>query len=566
MDDATSATAAQRNGESGAGTSGETRLGSGVACVRALARHRAIGTESARDAATHAADAREAPALVELAGRVGLPLAVDRIGPGDLRELGLPVIARGEDGEFFLIEALRDDGVLIAEPHRDAQTLLSHEQFTMRWSGVVLRDAPAGGTRAIDAPGAYPNVAAGGRRHDAWLIVGAIVLTLLGALAWWASTRVVETTVWGTAVVPHAPQGTPITASSEGKLRRVRFQDGDSVAEGDVLLELTIAEIQRVEADPDALLEAELELARADAMLASISLDAPPRLRGLAGVNATRRASEERALAARYEDYRARIGAFDGAIEKAGAQRRATEETVASLQEGLALARKRAAESQSLFDQGFISRNALHEREERVVQLQRDLEKQTASVAEAAKGLVDATDARRALVADTRKSIEAERVDAQQQLSALRAASSKSLHAERVLEVKADRSGVGRMAERLREGDAIRAGQVVAIVQPQQRLAELVAMVDEAYPGQIKTGMNATLLRTGGAATVTARIVALAEEAGAGATAPGAPRRVQATLRVDRAQQAGDVLEPGVQVMVRVAVGTRSLLASWFAP
>ncbi len=435
----------------------------------------------------------------------------------------------------------------------------------MRWSGVVLLEHT--GARHGASLGADRGVAGADQariRHRTGLVVGGLilggVLVVLAAVAWWASQRTVEVAAWGSAQLPPAPAMVSLRAPQAGTLRRMRVQEGDVVAVGDVLLELSIKEPVPEAADPDALIDAELDVARADAMVAAISLDATPRLRAIAGVNATRRASEERALATRFEEYRNRAGMLDAAIEKNKAQQRAADEAIASLRDGLASAQKRASEAKALFDQGFISRNALIEREERVAQLQRDLEKQAGLAADAAQTMTDAVDARRALAAEVRKTIETERSEAQQQLSGLRAAAAKPRQAERVIEVRAEQAGVVRAVPGLRDGDTVAPGQTLASVRPALHVSEIIATLDDVRAREVRPGMVATLMQTPGgpsSMSIAARVVALAESG-------------RAILRLERPLTPGEVAntaaESGAPLSVRVTVGTRSLLASLIRP
>lgn len=513
--------------------------------------------------------------LAALAARAGLALEVTRIGLTQLRATPLPAIARGEDGEFFLIVGLRDDGVQIIEPAHDAPHVLSLEQFTQRWTGVALIDPQAPGAGSSSPSGDSSRAAS--RRAWPAAIAGLVVLVMLGAASWWAATRTVEIVAWGTARIPQLAEAIEIGAPQAGSIRRVLVGNGDAVAPGDVLLELLVRTSVPEELDREAVLDAELDVARADAMLAAISLDAPPRLRALPNVDSSRRLLEERSLASRYESYRANLNGLDAAIEKAGAQRRAAEESIATLREGLASALKRAAESKSLLDQGFISRNAYLEREERVAQLQRDLDKQTESARVAAAAFEEATATRRTLTAETRKEFEADRRDALQRLGVLRTAAVRPKQSEQIVEVRAGQRGQVRLQPGTQLGATVSADQALANVQPAMQIDEIVATLEPGRAAHVRTGMPATVLRAGVAPPPTplnAAVVALSQDdAISGQNADGA--RMRATLRLERSvpiQSAAEVrsgeavLVPGAEVMVRIPVGTRSLLASWFDP
>lgn len=520
---------------------------------------------------------RDASVLAELAARAGFALEVVRIGLAQLRDTSMPVIARGEDGEFFLIVGLRDDGVQIIEPAHEAPHVLSLEQFTQRWTGVALIDAQAAGAGSSSPSGDGSPAASRRAWHRPVSIVALVVLVMLGAALWWATTRSVEIVAWGTARLPQLPEAIEVGAPQAGSIRRVQIGDGETVAPGDVLLELSVRTSAPEELDREAAIDAELDVARADAMLAAISLDAPPRLRALSSVESSRRLLEERSLASRYESYRANLNGLDAAIEKAGAQRRAAEESIVTLREGLVSAQKRAAEAKSLLDQGFISRNAYLEREERLAQLQRDLDKQTESAKVAAAALEEATATRRTLTAETRKEFEADRRDALQRLSALRTAAARPKQSEQIVQVRAGPRGQARLRPETQLGATVSADQVLASVQPSMQIDEIVATLEPGRAAHVRTGMAATVLRAGAAPPsipLNASVVALRQdEAAGGQSANGAP--VRATLRLERSvpiQSAAEVrpgeavLVPGAEVMVRIAVGTRSLLASWFDP
>ena len=75
--------------------------------------------------------------LVRLARQMGAKAAARRITVKKLQNTPLPLIARGLDGEYFLIASIRDDRALI-QPATGAPETVSLEELGERWSGEAV--------------------------------------------------------------------------------------------------------------------------------------------------------------------------------------------------------------------------------------------------------------------------------------------------------------------------------------------------------------------------------------------------------------------------------------------
>ena len=94
------------------------------------------------------------PDLLRAARSLGLKARAVSSGWERLSSTPLPAIARDRDGQFFLVAQIKDDKVLIQQPHEPQPVSLERSELESRWDGGLIlltrRAGQAGGERKFD--------------------------------------------------------------------------------------------------------------------------------------------------------------------------------------------------------------------------------------------------------------------------------------------------------------------------------------------------------------------------------------------------------------------------------
>lgn len=129
------------------------RANSGLACLSLLLGFHQIPSDVGQ--LHHAAGASgeiDSATLVRLARKLGARASQRRIAIDKLPSAPLPCIARGRDGEFFILASIRDGQALIQPADGPPQTLSAGELADL-WDGeavLITTRAASGGAAAFD--------------------------------------------------------------------------------------------------------------------------------------------------------------------------------------------------------------------------------------------------------------------------------------------------------------------------------------------------------------------------------------------------------------------------------
>ncbi len=238
-------------------------------------------------------------------------------------------------------------------------------------------------------------------RRLAWLLMALFLIALVWALL--GKIDIVAVAPGRIVVSERTKLVQPLEPSL---VRRILVNDGDTVAAGQLLVELdpTAASADHGNVSEQAA-EARRELLRASALLqalrnqeaGALPLRAP---QAPAAELASLPPSERQALAQQIEaewgDLRARLARLDAETQRSKAELRVAQQAVARIEATLPLVRSREADYQSLVRQGFMSTHATQDRERERIDMERELATLSAREAEVQWQVTEAQAARRA--------------------------------------------------------------------------------------------------------------------------------------------------------------------------
>lgn len=224
------------------------------------------------------------------------------------------------------------------------------------------------------------------------MVIIAVMVVLIG----WSVFGHIDIVVNATGeIIPH--DRTKLIASVEvASVRALHVAEGQVVKKGELLIELdaSAADAEHDKAKGNEA-EALLQIARAQAMIASIENRRPPRLAPVSGVPAPKLREAQDHLDGQYRDFMAKLQRIEGSILR--------------YTETLALATQRAVDYRELAENHDVPRHAYLEKEQERADLEGQLNdaknSRAALMAEAKRGAYDERTAADRIVGESRQDI-----------------------------------------------------------------------------------------------------------------------------------------------------------------
>lgn len=325
------------------------------------------------------------------------------------------------------------------------------------------------------------------------LLQGLILTVLVGAVVW-ASVSHIDVVASATGKIVPNGRSKVIQPSETAVIKAIHVQDGQTVVKGQVLIELeargTAADLARLEAD---LLSAQIDAARAAAMIASVDHVQPPALpvEALAGADALKRQAVQRWLEGQYLELRSQLDQADADIARAGFERDSLAVSIRALQEAIPIARELAEDYAALLAEQAVAKHHYLQRKQEYLQQQRELEQLQARRKEIAAALQATTHRRMSILAQQRRSM----LDLQQD-AALRAnAAEQELkkahlrHGLRTLVAPVD--GTVQQLAVHTQGGVVTEAQALMVIVPADQLMEVEAFLPNKDIGFVQAGQPA---------------------------------------------------------------------------
>jgi hemolysin D len=362
-----------------------------------------------------------------------------------------------------------------------------------------------------------------------------------------------------------------IQAPEAGVVRLVNKRDGESVQQGDLLVQL----------DP---LYAQEDVSTADAQRQRLSLVLQRIDAELSGTPFNPKTNDAAARMSALAEYRMRAQAHSVAIQEANAAvARATADQQAALERlrqaelMLPLVAKQAQQQDSLRSQGFVSEAAALDKSKELVAAKQDRETQVRALqaAEAAVRQANAGAAR--VLADYQRELATERSRIAAELSAFDAELAKRQHRLKSLDVLAPVDGNVNSVADLSAGQVVQAGQqLLSVVPSSERLRfegwirnEDIAHVAPGMPAKVKLSAY-PFQKYGWLEGEVALVGVDSETPKEMRNAQGEPLfyRIRVDLRAQQLTRDGEsfTARPGMQAIVDVQIGKRTLLEYLTSP
>lgn len=322
-------------------------------------------------------------------------------------------------------------------------------------------------------------------------------IMLFAALAsLWACLGEIDVVATATGKVVASGKSKTIQPSELAVVKAIHVYDGEQVKAGDVLIELdasvTGADVRRLNSD---LMAAKVDSARAGAMLEAIQNHKEPgSLQGkINDADPVQQLAAERWLQGQYFELKSALYQAEAEIDQRTAEIASANISVGALQKTLPISRRLAEDYKSLLEQQYVPRHAYLEKEQALLDLERELALQRGRVNELKAAKKEAEGRRVGILAQTRRAMLDLQQQSEQKVASLTQEVSKAEQRDHLMRLTAPVDGTVQQLAVHTIGGVVTAAQPLMVVVPTDRPVEVEAMLENKDIGFVRAGQAVTV-------------------------------------------------------------------------
>ncbi len=315
-------------------------------------------------------------------------------------------------------------------------------------------------------------------RRAMWVIVALFVC----ALAWSILGEVdIVAVAPGRIVVSDSTK--LIQPLDSGVVKAIRVQDGDHVAQGQVLVELDATSASAdARSNEEQLRAQQSEARRSEALLSGLRTGAAPM---------SPKPEDTELLRTEWSDIAAKQAKLDAELQRRRAELSTAQEVLAKLQATVPLARQREADFKALVDQGYVAGHAGQDKTRERIELERDLATQLARVKEAEAAEAETRQEKASYLAETQRTLSDRLAQAKLKAAALEQEATKSEHREKLTQLRAPVSGTVQQLAIHTTGGVVTAAQQLMVIVPDEAQVTAEVAIDNKDIGFVQAGQHA---------------------------------------------------------------------------
>jgi len=325
-------------------------------------------------------------------------------------------------------------------------------------------------------------------RYIQWTIMAFAALTLL-----WACVGEIDVVATASGKIVPSGKSKVIQPSEVAVVKAIHVYDGQQVKVGDLLIELdtsmTGADVQRLNSD---LLAAQVDIARATALLEAIQTSAPPASLAqlIPQASAEQQLAAQRWLQGQYLELQSTLEQSAAAIEQRNAEIQAAQSTVASLELSLPITRELAADYKRLLERQFVAKHAYLEKEQIRLDQERELSIQQSRVRELSAAKKAAQSQQNSVIAQTRRAMLDLQHESQQRAAALIQELKKAQQRDSLMRLTAPVDGTVQQLAIHTNGGVVTEAQPLMVIVPSDQPVEVEAMLENKDIGFVRPGQT----------------------------------------------------------------------------
>lgn len=321
-----------------------------------------------------------------------------------------------------------------------------------------------------------------------WSIMAFAALALF-----WACVGEIDVVATASGKIVPSGKSKIIQPSDVAVVKAIHVYDGQQVKAGELLVELdgqiTGADVERISSD---LLAAQVDSARATALLDAIQHNNEPT--SLAALIPQARAEQQLAaqrwLQGQYLELRSALDQGQAAIEQRSAEIQSAQSSVASLQQSLPITRELAADYKRLLDKQFVAKHAYLEKQQTLLDQERELAIQQSRVRELSAAKKAAESQQRSVLAQTRRAMLDLQHESQQRAAALTQELKKAEQRDRLMRLTAPVDGTVQQLAIHTNGGVVTEAQPLMVIVPSDQPVEVEAMLENKDIGFVRPGQE----------------------------------------------------------------------------
>jgi hemolysin D len=322
-------------------------------------------------------------------------------------------------------------------------------------------------------------------------------IMLFAALALlWACLGEIDVVATATGKVVASGRSKTIQPSEVAVVKVIHVYDGEQVKAGDVLVDLdantTGADVKRLSGD---LLAAEVDSARAGAMLEAIETRKEPgSLTGkIVNADPLQQLAAQRWLQGQYLELRSALDQVDAEIDQRSAEIMSATATVGSLRKTLPISRRLVEDYRLLLEQQYVPRHAYLEKQQALLDLERDMAVQQARVIELQATKKEAERRREGVLAQTRRAMLDLQQQSEQKVASLTQEVRKAEQRDHLMHLTAPVDGTVQQLAIHTVGGVVTAAQPLMVIVPKDQPVEVEAMLENKDIGFVRAGQPVTV-------------------------------------------------------------------------
>lgn len=328
-------------------------------------------------------------------------------------------------------------------------------------------------------------------RYTQWAIMTFAVLGVV-----WACVGEIEVVATARGKVVASGKSKTLQASEVAVVKAIRVHDGQSVKAGEVLVELDTsasgADVTRLRND---LLAAQVDSARATALLWAIkSGQAPASLSTyIAHAKPEQAQAAQHWLEGQYLELRSTLDQADAEIEQRAAEIQSSRSVIEALKQTLPITRGLAEDYRQLLDQQYVPRHAFLEKQQVLLDQERDMAVQQARLTELNASRKEAQRRRASVLAQTRRAMLDLQQQSEQKVVSLTQELNKAEQRDRLMSLTAPVDGTVQQLAIHTVGGVVTAAQPLMVIVPSDQPVEVEAFLENKDVGFVRAGQMATV-------------------------------------------------------------------------
>lgn len=328
-------------------------------------------------------------------------------------------------------------------------------------------------------------------RYILWTIMLFALLALL-----WSVFGQLDVVATATGKVVASGKSKTIQPSEVAVVRSIKVRDGQTVKAGEVLVELdtnmTGADIKRLKSE---LLAAQVDSARATALIDAIQIGkAPGTLVGQIPEAAPAQVhAAQRWLQGQYQELRSSLEQIDAEIEQRAAEIQSVKVAIGSLQRTLPIAKRLAQDYQQMLDQQYVPRHAYLEKQQAMMDQERDISVQQSRLAEVLASRRGAEGRRQMVLAQSRRAMLDLQQQSEQKATSLIQELKKAEQRDHLMSLTAPVDGTVQQLAIHTVGGVVTAAQPLLVIAPTDQTVEVEAVFENKDIGFIRPGQAVTV-------------------------------------------------------------------------